>query len=272
MSEITQCPLCQSELIDPEKIKTVNTYNENYTKIQQENSDLKTQVEELNQQIQQLQEKLKKYENPDKLEFEYNDFADNAELQELLRLLKHQLVIEAIKNIIHDQEKNQDDLTLDQVGENTHNENLQEIITQDHLETNSPEDNYTQSEIQLTQQECELVKNYQDSNWDLQTDLIKVSEPQESQTSRWGGSKEAISFKNNRQGNYWIVNIEDCLYMVPRKQMKINEYSQDTLMSAFDCRNYQRGKSQGFVLIKPAKVTDTSTNEWKLIERGILQF
>ncbi len=264
-----KCPVCHTEFSEQEKreivinnINKINNFKINCEKLNEENKNLRIHIEELNQKIQELQEQLIKYDSPDDSVVQYND----VEIQELLQKLKHPLVIEAIKNIIHNHVESQDNSISNQVGEDLKNQNVDEIITDD-VENNSPE-----SDTAITLHEQELVKNYQDSNFDFQQFIIRVSEPEQSQTNRWGGSKEATSFKYNRQGNYWIVNMDNGLYIVPQKKFKINEYSQETLTSTFDCRNYQPGKSEDFVLIKPGKVIAISAEEWQLVERGILHF
>jgi hypothetical protein len=210
------------------------------------------------------------------------DITDGIKIEEIINQLKHPLVVEFIRNIINEDyqqlnnyvnPENQYDSTSHKTEENTTNENLEDTIIHDNnLENNYQEHGYIDSSIGLTLDEQELVNNYKNPNSDFHEFIIKVSEPEESQTNRWSGSKEATIFKHNRQGNYWIVNKNDSSYIVPQKKFKINEYSQDTLFSTFDCRSYQSGKSENFVLIKPGKVTAINEDGWQLIEPGILQF
>ena len=245
-----KCPVCKTEYGTHNIQEAVN---KEYNRLIEENIKLKTELEKHNYKIQELIDKL-----------------------------KHPLVVEFIRNIINEDyqqlnnyinPENQYDSTSHKTEENTTNDNLEDTIIHDNnLENNSQEHGYIDSSIDLTLDEQELVNNYKNPNSDFHECIIKVSEPEESQTNRWSGSKEATIFKHDLKGNYWIVNMNDSLYIVPQRKFKINEYSQYTLFSTFDCRSYQSGESENFVLIKPGKVTAINRDGWQLIEPGILQF
>jgi hypothetical protein len=276
-----KCPVCKTEYgnddIQQKAVNYVTKYQRTFAKLIEEKIKLKTE-------IQELEKKLRAYKNTEDSEGKYTNVADDFEIQELIDKLKHPLVVELIRNIINEDHQqpnnyvnpeNQYNSTLNKTEENTTNKNLDDTTNHnDNLENNSQEHSDIETGIDLTLDEQELVNNYKNSNFDFQEFVIKVSEPEESQTNRWSGSKEATIFKYNHQGkgNYWIVNMNDCLYIVPQRKFKINEYSQETLFSTFDCRSYQSGKSENFVLIKPGKVTAKNQDGWQLIEPGILQF
>lgn len=262
----SKCPVCQTEFSDHETKETA-IKNWNYAKLEEENKSLKTEIEELNQKIQELQLQLKRYEHP-----------DDVKIQELLNQLTHPLIIEAIQNIINkfDQQpnnqvtsENQDDSIINESQENLNEDQDTDKQTLENIQNyNSISDNY----LDLTPLEQELVNNYNNPNYVFGESIIIVYEAEESQNKRWGGSKERTVFKQNRKGNYWVVIIEDFGYIFPQRKLHINEHSQDTLISSFDCRSYQSGKSENFVLIKPGKVTAINEDGWQLIEPGILQF
>ena len=274
-----KCPVCKTEYGTHNIQEAVN---KEYNRLIEENIKLKTELEKHNYKIQELEEKLRAYENVEDSEGKYSNLADDFEIQELIDKLKHPLVVEFIRNIINEDyqqlnnyinPENQYDSTSHKTEENTTNDNLEDTIIHDNnLENNSQEHGYIDSSIDLTLDEQELVNNYKNPNSDFHECIIKVSEPEESQTNRWSGSKEATIFKHDLKGNYWIVNMNDSLYIVPQRKFKINEYSQYTLFSTFDCRSYQSGESENFVLIKPGKVTAINRDGWQFIEPGILQF
>jgi hypothetical protein len=274
-----KCPVCKTEYGTHNIQEAVN---KEYNRLIEENIKLKTELEKHNYKIQELEEKLRAYENVEDSEGKYSNLADDFEIQELIDKLKHPLVVEFIRNIINEDyqqlnnyinPENQYDSTSHKTEANTTNDNLEDTIIHDNnLENNSQEHGYIDSSIDLTLDEQELVNNYKNPNSDFHECIIKVSEPEESQTNRWSGSKEATIFKHDLKGNYWIVNMNDSLYIVPQRKFKINEYSQYTLFSTFDCRSYQSGESENFVLIKPGKVTAINRDGWQLIEPGILQF
>lgn len=272
------CPVCKTEYGDHNREEAISYFLIFIV------SELKKENLNLKKENQSLQERLEKYENTNISENTYNNLADNK-IQELLNHFQHPLVVEAIIKIINDysqaqnnkfQMENQENLINKEEEYINHDngENLDETKTDDE-ETKSIADNYTEYSTILTLHEQQLVNSYKNPDFDFQDFpewIIKVSEPEESQTKRWGGSKEATIFQRNRQGNYWIINIDDCSYIVPQRKFKINEYNQETLLSTFDCRGYQSGKSENFVLVKPGKVTVKNQYEWQLIDPGILQF
>ncbi|NEP84305.1 MAG: hypothetical protein F6K39_43040, partial [Okeania sp. SIO3B3] len=106
----------------------------------------------------------------------------------------------------------------------------------------------------------------------LSKSAIEVSETDQSiDQRRLGGGQGAILHKH-RKGNYWILNEGGTDYMVPKNNIKINEYSLETVTNLFECQGYQPEYS-GFKLIKPAMVSSVSRGEiWQLVEPGVLQF
>lgn len=88
---------------------------------------------------------------------------------------------------------------------------------------------------------------------------------------RLGGNKPIICEKY-RRGNYLIVKEGVVEYMVPKNNIKINEFNRETVALLFEFQGYRLGYS-GFKLIKPARVSAISEGEtWQLVERGVLQF
>ena len=71
---------------------------------------------------------------------------------------------------------------------------------------------------------------------------------------------------------YCILQEGGVDYMVPKNNIKINEFSLNTVANLFECQGYRSGSS-GFQLIKPARVSAISRGEtWQLVELGVLQF
>jgi Zn ribbon nucleic-acid-binding protein len=267
-----KCPVCQTEFNTQQTketaIKYLNISKNNYAKLEEENKNLKTKIEELNQKIQELQLQLRKYEHP-----------DDVKIQELLNQLTHPLIIEAIKSIINKFNQqpnnqvtadNQDDLITNKSEEDINNQNLDEIRSHDINQLQK--DNYTESAIVLTPLELELVTRYKNHDIDFRQSIIKVSESEETQENRRGGKKKNTIFQKDHLGNYWIYTREESSYIFPPEKLTINEYNRETVESVFDCQSYNHNQSRNFILIKPGKVTSINEDKWEVIEPGILQF
>lgn len=144
---------------------------------------------------------------------------------------------------------------------------------EDTLESENPQaipPNEEEDNLKLTSDEQQLVNDY-NNNIDLFK--IVVSETQDSQNSRRGGSQEPAIFSEDKRGNYWIINSKNKQYLVPKPKIKINEHNSQTVGTLFECRGYQSGISSDFKLVKPGKVTSSVSGEtWKLDESGILKF
>lgn len=103
--------------------------------------------------------------------------------------------------------------------------------------------------------------------------VIEVVESEDTIRERRAGSNVSPVFikSKRRQGIYWIIEIQGIIYLVPKAQLKVNEFISNTIQFLFNCQNYQRGDSENFVLDKPAEVISLGDN-WELKEKGILQF
>ena len=118
----------------------------------------------------------------------------------------------------------------------------------------------------------QLILTYQQNPRLLSRNAIEVSETDQSiDQRRLGGGKGAI-LQKARRGNYWILNEGGIDYVVPKNNIKINEYNLNTVANLFECQGYRSGYS-GFKLMKPARVSAISRGEtWQVVERGVLQF
>ncbi len=105
----------------------------------------------------------------------------------------------------------------------------------------------------------------------LLKNAILVSETEESIEQRRLGYKQPPIMEQHKHGNYWILTSGGDNYLVPKGNMRINEYSYKTVESLFQCDGYTAGYSSNFILIKPAKVFP-SGKQWELIELGVIQF
>lgn len=100
----------------------------------------------------------------------------------------------------------------------------------------------------------------------------KVSVTEDSFAS---SNKSSIIFAEARNGNYLVIATENVnqSWLLPRVKLRINEFEYQTVTSLFDCREYQSGAVNKFIVKKPAIVSLTiNGRDWKLEQRGILEF
>ena len=118
----------------------------------------------------------------------------------------------------------------------------------------------------------QLISTYQQNPRLLLKNAIEVSEADESIDQRRMGGGQGVILQKARRGNYWILNEGGTDYMVPKDNIKINEYNLETVRNLFECQGYRSGYS-GFQLIKAAIVSSVSRGEvWQLVEPGVLKF
>ncbi|NEO99245.1 MAG: hypothetical protein F6K58_11290 [Symploca sp. SIO2E9] len=115
------------------------------------------------------------------------------------------------------------------------------------------------------------VNTYNQNPNSLLKEATEVSETDESINNRRLGSHENVVLEKKRRGNFWILKESSYEYLVPKENLKINEYSYETVQALFECRGYQPGSN--FQLIQAARVYPlTAGQKWQLEEPGILQF
>ena len=118
----------------------------------------------------------------------------------------------------------------------------------------------------------EFISTYEQNPRLLLKNAIEVSEADQSIDQRRLGGAQGVILQKVRRGNYWILNEGGTDYVVPKDNIKINEYNLETVRNLFECQGY-RSEYSGFKLIKPAIVSYVSRGEvWQLVELGVLQF
>jgi hypothetical protein len=118
----------------------------------------------------------------------------------------------------------------------------------------------------------QLILTYQQNPRLLSRNAIEVWETDQSIDQRRLGGGQGAILQKTRRGMYWILNEGGIDYVVPKNNIKINEYNLNTVANLFECQGYGSGDS-GFQLIKPARVSAISRCEgWQVVERGVLQF
>jgi hypothetical protein len=117
-----------------------------------------------------------------------------------------------------------------------------------------------------------LVSAYNINPRSLSEQAISVSETKYTSEQRRLGENIQPILESNSRGNYWIITEGNNEYLVPKANIKINEYNYVTTISTFfNCLGYSSNSPNNFTLVKPAKVSSRG-EQWELIEIGELQF
>ena len=266
---------------------------------------------ELSEKLSQLQSQLSKLEESEINNIKMSKIGEDEreKLQnQIITLQKNQQLRTSDKNA--DTKKFIVQIVNDRIGEiyrqlqqqidqrwDIKSRNLQNQITQ--LQQNQPlktpdnvvggdresrrTTNYSTSETQINSEtpthqyssllDLELISMYQQKPRSLLKNAIaEVSETDHSIDQRRLGNSQRAILQKVKKGNCCILNEGGVDYMVPKNNIRINQYNLNTVENLFECQGYRRGYS-GFQLIKPAIVSSMSKGEtWQLVERGVLQF
>lgn len=148
--------------------------------------------------------------------------------------------------------------------------------TSTHLEANQdPNNEISHYKITVTTEELQLVRNYNSGSFRSLEKIAEVSETSKSISDRSLGASQTVILEEKSRGTYEIVKEGAYHYLVPSKSFRITDSNYQTVQGLFECRNYQKGYSERFELVQPAKVITLSNNQnWQLQEqgRGILEF
>jgi hypothetical protein len=101
-----------------------------------------------------------------------------------------------------------------------------------------------------------------------------VSEESENIQKRWAGEQQEIILAEDRQGNYWLIQENSTIYLIPSPKLKVNDMNMRTAGGLFDCENYTPGY-RTMTVTKPAIVSahvSMSNQRWKLEQKGVLEF
>ncbi|MBD2199434.1 MULTISPECIES: hypothetical protein [Calothrix] len=103
---------------------------------------------------------------------------------------------------------------------------------------------------------------------------LEVSVTEESINRRGFGNNQPIIIEKVRKGrgNYWLLTDANEHYLVPKGDLKINQYNFPTIEALFQSIGDSPENSQKFTLVKPAMVFPLESEKWQLQERGLLQF
>ncbi|MGK7877635.1 MAG: hypothetical protein AB4426_31335 [Xenococcaceae cyanobacterium] len=131
------------------------------------------------------------------------------------------------------------------------------------------------TDVNLNNAEYSLVEVFNTSQISS-THKVEVSETKASIESRRVGKREPAVFeevKSAGSGTYLvIIGQEGQLALVPKDKLTINQQRFEAFQASFECRNFQEGKANKLKLVKPAKLSPIVEKQWKLEEKGALEF
>jgi len=101
--------------------------------------------------------------------------------------------------------------------------------------------------------------------------VIRASEVKLTARERRSGRYTRPVLEENRQGNYWIINQRNMIYLVPKFNMRITSRNYDAISVFFECIKYDPNSRKSFKLINPA-IVFLKGSKWELFQRGQLEF
>jgi len=126
------------------------------------------------------------------------------------------------------------------------------------------------SKLEITSEE-QLLENYNSNQFNLLIpQVVLLAETLNTMKKRREGKDVIPIFEINKSGDFWLINIQNKYYLLPRNDFQLNEFSYKVLTVVFSCNNDQL-KFTKFKVIKPAEVIKTNQG-WELKELGELHF
>jgi len=99
-----------------------------------------------------------------------------------------------------------------------------------------------------------------------------VSIPIDAQGSLWVGKAGSVILQEDIQGNYWVIQDGNNIYLVPKDRIRLNANNLEPLAALYDFEN-QADVDRPLKLTKVAVVSRISGSEgWQLEEKGSLYF
>ncbi|RAM51513.1 MAG: hypothetical protein C6Y22_10625 [Hapalosiphonaceae cyanobacterium JJU2] len=149
-----------------------------------------------------------------------------------------------------------------------------ETFTQPPTSDPPPTNPQPNTQRNFSSSKSQIIQTYNRNPKSLNKDATEVSETTDSINQRRLGGHQSVTLEkvSKGKGNYWILPEQGFLCLVPKGNLKINEYNYETVATLFDCYNYQSGYSNDFQLITPATVISVGQDQWELRERGELKF
>jgi hypothetical protein len=129
--------------------------------------------------------------------------------------------------------------------------------------------------VSFTNEELNLLKEYNSNPFEVPVSLrdraATVTIDDETFNRLRNGDESNIAFKSDRKGNYFVITRGGFRYLVPTKSKKITALTYTITKAIYKCSGFSENYKD-FSLLKPALVSEESTDSWKLSQAGILEF
>jgi hypothetical protein len=272
------CPICRKVIKDPEQEKCDRCYwvlnNENLLDSQIRHSLVEWAI----CHYQRADELDRKDYNHSKLESRLNRQRDD--IDRLQRTIDSFVNIPEINSILSSDGINTNrSVSIPEMQDKDSIDKDNSLSVPSNVElnqTSQQEDALTLSAPILTRTEQDIISEYYHNlgRFAEKYHIKIVNVTKESISINWGNEKKNVVLEEVNRGNYWIFNIEDNIYLVPAKDIDVDQSTYTTTSNIFECHNYSQNY-KNIQLIKPAIVrADPNTNlqTWQLQERGKLVF
>lgn len=151
-------------------------------------------------------------------------------------------------------------------------EELEEVEEFNQFTENINQESLKNSTIEITHEEQSLINAYYNNTQYLMSHIYKVVPTKQTVEDIYLNKANEIIFQSSNQSDYWVIQLQSgTYYLLPDLNLKVNTNIK-TIRMIFNLQNYIEHESKNFTLIKSAKVFSNNETEWKLIEKGILQF
>jgi hypothetical protein len=277
-----KCPICQTEYSE-EQVESCSTCHWNFNVFSQvsfRENIFRGQLLGISQQIEEWGRKLWE-QHYLKLEAGQQESSEEK-FEEMEKDRSHiqihtNVLLNQISRLISPLEKRLDNIEQYLSAKTSDNDLDCDAVSSDRnlppvpqeIQTPKPESSSEAIEIHLSLLEAQLVAQYNKKSNSLLNQAMQVSQTEDSLTQ----TNKSAFFETTRRGNYLIITIENLTYLVPKPNIKFNQYNYQTLKNIFQCYGYETVNNSEFLLLKPAVVTSLAIGQkWHLAKPGILQF
>lgn len=241
------------------KIKKYKLERNELQKKMEESFNFTTELLEIKMRLSDIEKQLENLASP-------NSTSPNLK-EEIVSELKHH-----IQNIIEESlNKNQQNSLSININKN-HEISETEFIEYPEVRSNPKNTQEIQSNQSTNSNEQYIIEKYYNEPNFLEQYAYKVTPTKKTFEDIYLNKANEIIFEESNQNDYWIIQLsstgEYCL--LPDLSLKINT-NLKTIRTIFEIRNYHEPLSKNFQIIKTAKVGEIN-NQWRLLEKGILQF
>ena len=133
-------------------------------------------------------------------------------------------------------------------------------------------DKYHHNMVAVIEQIPQFVDEYNLDKKSLSNEAIStVDITQSSLNQKRLGHDNKLILENTTRKKYWIVKDNNDYYLIPHAKIRIDEYSTIILESLFECINFY-SDYRDFHLIQPAKVSQLDSELWQLERKGRIEF